>query len=60
MIREHYKESKDVEGALRRMPHHMVAERSVVSKCLLTSTGGGYCFYIICAIVTIQGFLLTE
>ncbi|KNA14158.1 hypothetical protein SOVF_110110 isoform B [Spinacia oleracea] len=38
MIREHYKESKDVEGALRRMPHHMVAERSVLL-CLKKSPG---------------------
>lgn len=37
-IREHYKESNNVEAALRRMPHHMAAERAVLL-CLKKSPG---------------------
>ncbi|KAK6131888.1 hypothetical protein DH2020_034361 [Rehmannia glutinosa] len=31
-IREYYKESGDVEGTLRQLPRHMVAERAIVPK----------------------------
>ncbi|XP_021773181.1 pseudouridylate synthase 7 homolog [Chenopodium quinoa] len=37
-IREQYKESNNVDGALRRLPHHMVAERSILL-CLKKSPG---------------------
>jgi tRNA(Glu) U13 pseudouridine synthase TruD len=29
--REYYKESNDIEGTLRQLPRHLVAERAVVS-----------------------------
>lgn len=37
-IREHYKGSNDIDGTLRRLPHHMVAERAIL-QCLKKSPG---------------------
>lgn len=37
-IRENYKENKDIEGTLRRLPHNMVAERAIL-QCLKKHPG---------------------
>lgn len=34
-IREYYKETNDVDGTLRKLPHNMVAERAIVSICIM-------------------------
>lgn len=39
-IRENYKKSNDVDGTLRRLPHHLVAERAILN--LLKKSPGNY------------------